>query len=147
MRETAPEMVGDRFWDPFSKKSDKVQKWCQSWSKSGLENMELDCFWVVVAPFGLRLAVVRSTGPKFLYRPLFGHIGPPGAQNRPFWDSGVTSDFWPAPGLLLPIVPRGRRQARSLKIAHPPYNPSVGPQTGPNRAQGTIGQGLARDPR
>ena len=80
MRETAPERVGDRFWDPFWKISDKVQKCCQSCSKSGLENMELDGFWVVVAPFGLGLAVVRGTGPKFHYRPLFGYIGPPGTQ-------------------------------------------------------------------
>ena len=72
----------------------------------GLENMKFGLFWVVVAPFGLGLAVVRGTGPKFHYRPLFGHIGPPGAQNRPFWVFGVTSDFLPAPGLLLPIVPR-----------------------------------------
>ena len=80
MRETAPEMVGDRFWDPFWKMYDKVQKCCQSCSKYGLENMELDGFWVVVAPFGLGLAVVRGTGPKFPYRPLFGPIGAPGAQ-------------------------------------------------------------------
>ena len=33
--------------------------------KWGLENMEFDGFWVVVAPFGLGLAVVRGTGPKF----------------------------------------------------------------------------------
>ena len=94
MRNFGPEMVGDRFGDPFWKISDKVQKCCQSCSKSGLENMELDGFWVVVAPFGLGLAVVRGTGPKFHKRPLFGHIGPPGAQNRPFWG------FWGHFGLL-----------------------------------------------
>ena len=84
MRETAPEMVGDRFGDPFGKNSDKVQKCCQSCSKSGLENMELDGFWVVVAPFWLRLAVVRGTGPKFHYRPLFGHIGHLGPKTDHF---------------------------------------------------------------
>ena len=64
--------------------------------------MELDGFWVVVAPFGLGLAVVRGTGPKFHYRPLFGHMGPPGAQNGPFLG------FWGHFGFLalfLPIVP------------------------------------------
>ena len=100
MRATAPEMVGDRFWDPFWKKSDKVQKCCQSCSKSGLEKMKLDLFWVVVAPFGLGLAVVRGTGPKFLYRPLFGHMGPPGPKTGHFWVFGVASGFWPVPGLL-----------------------------------------------
>ena len=84
MRETAPEMVGDRFSDPFWKISDKVRKCWKNCLKFGLENMELDGFWVVVAPFGLGLAVVRGTGPKFHYRPLFGHIGPPGAQNGSF---------------------------------------------------------------
>ena len=84
MCETAPEMVRDRFGDPFWKISDKVQKCCQSCSKSGLENMKLDGFWVVMAPLGLGLAVVRGTGLKFHYRPLFGHIGPPGAPNRSF---------------------------------------------------------------
>ena len=48
--------------------------------KCGLENMELDGFGVVVAPFGLGLAVVRGTGSRFPYRPLFGPIGAPGAQ-------------------------------------------------------------------
>ena len=48
--------------------------------KLGLENMELDGFGVVVAPFGLGLAVVRGTGPKFYYGPLFWPIGAPGAQ-------------------------------------------------------------------
>ena len=38
--------------------------------------MELNGFGVAVAPFGLGLAVVRGTGPKFHYRPLFGHLGP-----------------------------------------------------------------------
>ena len=84
MRETGLEMVGDRFGDPFWKTSDKVHKCCQICSNSCLEKMKLDGFWVVVAPFGLGLAVVRGTGPKFHYRPLFGHMGPPGAQNGPF---------------------------------------------------------------
>ena len=53
--------------------------------------MELDGSGVVVAPFGLGLAVVRGTGPKFHYRSLFGHMGPPGAQNLPFW--GVWGHF------------------------------------------------------
>ena len=48
--------------------------------KMGLENMELDGFGVAVAPFGLGLAVVRATGPKFAYIPLLGPIGAPGAQ-------------------------------------------------------------------
>ena len=63
--------------------------------------MELDGFGVVVAPFGLGLAVVRGTGPKFHYRSLFGHMGPPGPQNRPFWG------FWGHFGFLVspwPIV-------------------------------------------
>ena len=109
MRETAPELVGDRFGDPFWKLSDKVKKFCQSCSKYGLENMDLDGFWVVMAPFGLGLAVVRGTGPKFCYRPLFGHIGPPGAQNWPFSGFWVTSGFWPVPGLLAlgPLGPIG----------------------------------------
>ena len=67
--------------------------------------MELDGFGVVVAPFGLGLAEVRGTGPKFLYRPLFGHIGLPGAQNGPFWVFGVTSGYRPVPGLLS-LLPR-----------------------------------------
>ena len=46
----------------------------------GLENMKFGLFRVVVAPFGLGLAVVRGTGPKFYYRPLFWPIGAPGAQ-------------------------------------------------------------------
>ena len=52
MRETAPEMVGDRFWDLFWKISDKAQKCWRSYSKSGLENKELDGFWVVAARLG-----------------------------------------------------------------------------------------------
>ena len=56
--------------------------------KYGLENMKLDGFWVVMAPFELGLAVVRGTGPKFHYSPLFGHMGSPGAQNGSF------SGFW-----------------------------------------------------
>ena len=77
--------------------------------KWGLENMELDGFWIVVAPFGLGLAVVRGTGPKFHYRSLFGHIGPPGAQNGSFSCFWVTSGFWPLPGLLSlgPLGPIG----------------------------------------
>ena len=85
MRETALEMVRDQFGDPFGKKSDKVQKCCQSCSKSGLEKMKFDLFWVVVASFGLGLAVVRGIGPKFHYRPLFCHIGPPGANKKTIW--------------------------------------------------------------
>jgi len=109
MRETAPEMVGDRFWDPFWKISDKVRKCWKICLKCGLENMELDGFWVVVAPFGLGLAVVRGTGPKFHYRPLFGHMGPPGAQNGSFSGFWVTSGFWSVPGLLSlgPLGPIG----------------------------------------
>ena len=122
MRETAPEMVGDRFWDPFWKISDKVQKCFQICSKSGLENMELDGFWVVVAPSWLGLAVVRGTGPKFHYRPLFGHIGPPGAQNRPFGDFwghfGFLASLWP----IVAYCPPG-----SAAWAQPIYN-ATGPQ-------------------
>ena len=80
MRETGLEMVGDRFGDPFWKKSDKVQKCCQICSNSGLEKMTLDGLGVVVAPFGLILAVVRGIGPKFPYGPLFWPVGAPGAQ-------------------------------------------------------------------
>ena len=71
--------------------------------------MELDGFGVAMAPFGLGLAVVRGTGPKFLYRPLFGHMGPPGAQNGPFSGFWVTSGFRPVPGLLAlgPLGPIG----------------------------------------
>ena len=58
-----------------------------------LEHIELDGFWVVVALFGLGLAVVRGTGPKFHYRPLFGHIGPPEPKTRHFGVSGVTK-WW-----------------------------------------------------
>ena len=98
-------MVGDRFWDPFGKISNKVQKCCQICQKMGLENMELDGFWVVVAPFGLGLAVVRGIGPKFHYRPLFGHKGPPGAENGPFpgfrGHFGLPACPWP----IVPIVP------------------------------------------
>ena len=107
MRNFGLEMVGDRFGDPFWKISDKVQKCCQSCSKSGLENMELDGFWVVVAPFGLGLAVVRGTGPKFHYRPLFGHIGPPGAQNGPFLDFWGHFGFLASPWPIVAYCPPG----------------------------------------
>ena len=116
MRETAPEMVGDRFWDPFWKRSDKVRKWCQRCSKSGLEKMELDGFWVVVAPYGLGLAVVRGTGPKFHYRPLFGHIGPLGAQNGSFLGFWGHFGFLASPWPIVAYCPPGRRHGRSLFI-------------------------------
>ena len=80
MRETGSERVWGRFWGPIWRIPDQVGKCAQIVQKMGLENMELDGFGVVVAPFGLRLAVVRGTGPKFPYRPLFGPIGAPGAQ-------------------------------------------------------------------
>ena len=99
MRETAPERVRGRFGDPFWKISGQVRKCWKNYLKWGLENMELDGFWVVVAPFGLGLAVVRGTGPKFHYRPLFGHIGPPGAQKFSFWGFwghfGFLASPWP----------------------------------------------------
>ena len=105
MRETAPEMVGDRFWDPFWKILARLGNVAKIGLKWGLENMELDGFWVVVAPFGLGLAVVRGTGPKFHYRPLFGHIGPPGTQNGSFFGFrghfGLPACPWP----IVPIVP------------------------------------------
>ena len=74
----------------------KCWKNCLKW---GLENMELDGFWVVVALFGLGLAVVRGTGPKFHYRPLFGHIRLLEAQNKPFWcfwgQFRLLANHWP----------------------------------------------------
>ena len=109
MRETALNRVWGRFWGPIWRISDQVGKCAKIVQKLGLENMELDGFGVVVAPFGLGLAVVRATGPKFHYRPLFGHMGPPGAQNGPFSGFWVTSGFWPVPGLLSlgPLGPIG----------------------------------------
>ena len=73
-------MVGGRFWGPILKNLARLGKVAKIDLKWGLENMELDGFGVDVAPFGLGLAVVRGTGPKFPYRPLFGPIGAPGAQ-------------------------------------------------------------------
>ena len=67
--------------------------------------MELDGFWVVVAPFGLGLAVVRGTGPKFHYRPLFGHIGPPGAQNGSFFGFWGHFGFLASPWPICPWAP------------------------------------------
>ena len=100
-------MVGDRFCDPFWKISDKVRTCWKNCLKFGLENMELDGFWVVVAPFGLGLAVVRGTGPKFHYRPLFGHMGPPGAQNRPFWGFWGHFGFLASPWPIVAYCPLG----------------------------------------
>ena len=110
------EMVGERFGNPFWGISDKVQNCCQMLPKIGLENTKLVSLWIVMAPFGLARVVSRGTGPKFHFKPLFGHIGPPGGQNRPF------SGFWGQFRLLAspwPIVaycPCGRRHGRSLLI-------------------------------
>ena len=70
--------------------------------------MELDGFWVVVAPFGLGLAVVlRGTGPKFHSRSLFGHMGPPGAQNLPFWGFWGHFGFLASPWPIVAYCPPG----------------------------------------
>ena len=88
----------------------------------GLENMKFGLFWVVVAPFGLGLAVVRGTGPKFHYRPLFGHMGPPRAQNGPFSGFWVTSGFWQASCPLGPWALFG-----VLRWGHRPILGHIGP--------------------
>ena len=73
-------MVGGRFGTQSGEFLARLGKVAKTDQQMGLENMELDGFGVAVAPFGLGLAVVRATGPKFPYRPLFGPIGAPGAQ-------------------------------------------------------------------
>ena len=79
MRETGPEKVWGRFGGLIWIISGKGGK-CSDIDQKWLENMELDGVWVVVAPFGLGLAVVRGIGPKFPYGPLFWPVRAPGAQ-------------------------------------------------------------------
>ena len=58
-----------------------------------------------MAPFWLELAAVRGTGPKFHYRPLFGHLRPPGGQNRPLLGFGGHFGLPACPQPIVSIVP------------------------------------------
>ena len=66
MRETCPERVWGRFWARSGELLGRLGNGVEIVQKMGLESMELGGFWLVVAPFGLGIPVVRATGPKFI---------------------------------------------------------------------------------